>query len=420
VSRCGVPTVLQLVHGYPPRENAGVEHYTARLGAGLRARGWTVHVLAATLEPGRPMYERIEEEGVTRVVNNAPYAALRRGPADSAIDAVVAEVAAKVRPDVVHVQHLHGLSTSLPRVAPTVWTLHDGWGWCAAGGLLLRDGAPCAGPGPACAACAGAWVRDPPFLARSLALAGRLSAVVPPERLHRAWKRLPAGLRRRALAGPVAPVDAQAIARRHDAFRAFAARVDRVVCASRWFAGEAERHLGVRPLVVPQGRDPTPSGDPGPDAPFLFLGTLAFHKGPDLVRAAWELAGRPAPLRVHGPPGPDPSFTVPNDGPVAVAEVPGLLAGARALVLGSRWPENAPLVIEEARAAGCPVVAPDLGGVPEVVQHGVDGWLYPPGDAGALAACLREAALHRPTPRPPPPLSAHLDAVEALYGRLVG
>jgi glycosyltransferase involved in cell wall biosynthesis len=135
------------------------------------------------------------------------------------------------------------------------------------------------------------------------------------------------------------------------------------------------------------------------------------------VREAWARAATGLPLRVHGPPGPDAAYVaaLPNDGPLATDEVPGHLARARALVLGSLWPENAPLVILEARAAGCPVIAPDIGGIAELVAPGVDGWLYPPGDVDALAACLREASRTTPPVRPPPRFSAHLDALEALY-----
>ena len=41
---------------------------------------------------------------------------------------------------------------------------------------------------------------------------------------------------------------------------------------------------------------------------------------------------------------------------------------------------------------GRPVIAPAHGAAAEVVEHGVSGWLTPPGDSAALAAAL-EAAL---------------------------
>jgi glycosyltransferase involved in cell wall biosynthesis len=49
-------------------------------------------------------------------------------------------------------------------------------------------------------------------------------------------------------------------------------------------------------------------------------------------------------------------------------------------------------VIVEAMAAGVPVVATSAGGAAELVKHDVNGLLYPPGDAGALAEALRRLA----------------------------
>jgi glycosyltransferase involved in cell wall biosynthesis len=51
--------------------------------------------------------------------------------------------------------------------------------------------------------------------------------------------------------------------------------------------------------------------------------------------------------------------------------------------------ENNPRGIIEAFALGKPVVASDIGGIPELVKDGKTGYLFPAGNSGALAACLR-------------------------------
>ncbi|MEZ5421057.1 MAG: glycosyltransferase [Vicinamibacterales bacterium] len=66
------------------------------------------------------------------------------------------------------------------------------------------------------------------------------------------------------------------------------------------------------------------------------------------------------------------------------ADLDRLYADLDAVVLTSRN-EGSPVALIEAMAAGVPVVSTDVGGVADVVQHGVSGWLAPMDDADAVA-----------------------------------
>ena len=57
------------------------------------------------------------------------------------------------------------------------------------------------------------------------------------------------------------------------------------------------------------------------------------------------------------------------------------------------WQEAFGLVIAEAMATGCPVVASQIGAVPELVVDGVTGLLVPPGDSDAIAGALERLAM---------------------------
>ena len=57
-------------------------------------------------------------------------------------------------------------------------------------------------------------------------------------------------------------------------------------------------------------------------------------------------------------------------------------------VLPSLFGEGLPMVVLEAMAAGVPVVATDVEGIPEAIRHGQDGVIAPAGDPKALAQAM--------------------------------
>jgi glycosyltransferase involved in cell wall biosynthesis len=140
-----------------------------------------------------------------------------------------------------------------------------------------------------------------------------------------------------------------------------------------------------------------------PEEYFLFVGRIAPNKGlPYLVDALAALDGNSArPLVLMGRDwGERPSllerarargvgdrvrFLGHVDDP---AQYRGVIRRASALVLPSEW-EAFGLVLLEAMAAGTPVVATAVGGVPEVLDEGRAGRLVPYGDPVALESALR-------------------------------
>ncbi|MFZ5516793.1 MAG: glycosyltransferase [Candidatus Zhuqueibacterota bacterium] len=68
-------------------------------------------------------------------------------------------------------------------------------------------------------------------------------------------------------------------------------------------------------------------------------------------------------------------------------DIPILLKILDVFVLPSLW-EGLPQVVLEAMAAGCPVVATDVCGTPEIIDHEVNGLLVPPKDSLALSNAM--------------------------------
>jgi glycosyltransferase involved in cell wall biosynthesis len=76
-------------------------------------------------------------------------------------------------------------------------------------------------------------------------------------------------------------------------------------------------------------------------------------------------------------------------GIVTRTQMPELLAQTDVVVLASFW-EGLPVALIEAMRAGKPIVATHVGGNPELVTHGVNGLIVPPGNSDALAEALRQ------------------------------
>ncbi len=72
-----------------------------------------------------------------------------------------------------------------------------------------------------------------------------------------------------------------------------------------------------------------------------------------------------------------------------------LLLQARVLALPS-FAEGLPIVLMEALALECPVICTQIAAIGELVEHGKNGWLLPPGEIQPLVESLREAINMRP------------------------
>ena len=111
--------------------------------------------------------------------------------------------------------------------------------------------------------------------------------------------------------------------------------------------------------------------------------------------------GRALELHIHGDLGADAAYArrirqIAGDdrriflhGRFDNTQVASILSRVDVVVVPSTCYENSPLVILEARASGTPLVVAALGGMPELVENGVNGLHCRPADAADLARKLQ-------------------------------
>ncbi|HEX2044484.1 MAG TPA: glycosyltransferase family 4 protein, partial [Gaiellaceae bacterium] len=151
---------------------------------------------------------------------------------------------------------------------------------------------------------------------------------------------------------------------------------------------------------IPYGIEPRPPANP-PGGSTLVVGTAANlepWKGIDVLLDACAHVGAPLVLHVFGE-GAERAALESRAARLGVdarfhgfvADLPDRLGGLDLFVLPSRG-DNLPLAVMEALAAGLPVVATRVGGIPELVGDGETGLVVDPDDAPALAAAIAALA----------------------------
>ena len=177
---------------------------------------------------------------------------------------------------------------------------------------------------------------------------------------------------------------------------------DWVVAGSPAVAQSVARagYAGRGVFLVPYGVDTslfTPAARPKERGPFrvVFAGRFEVRKGVHYLLEAWRQAGINGELVLAGPPGEEEfvnrmrqqyGATFREAGNLIQRDLAQLLASSDVFVFPS-LAEGSALVTYQALASGLPcIVTPEAG---SVVRDGVEGFVVPVGDSGAVAARLR-------------------------------
>ncbi len=356
--------VLILAALFHPFEVGGAEMSARRFGQWLRSQGHTVGVLTTAPTLDDEVWGVIED-GLTvfRTHMPRPFSMFDRSPKSAARKArwhfldhfapfnrrLARRVIADFVPDIVSANVVQGLGHNMIAEfgragLPVVYTQHD-LGLACINQFRFRNGRECTGH---CAPCRASTI----VKRRQLATVDRLSLISPSR-------------------------------------------------ANLETLGEFTPITELPGYAIPNANhypEPAQPRVPSDVTRLLFVGRLASSKGVDVaIEALRPLTERHRfTLTVLGS-GPDEAMLhemaqnlhwVNFGGHVSVAEVSEAMNQADLLLVPSTWRENSPGVVLQAHAIGLPVLASRTGGIPELIEEGVDGLLVAPGDVDRWRAEL--------------------------------
>lgn len=391
--------ILIAVHGFPPTHYAGAERAAERIVKWLVAHQHYVEVFTTeNLDAPGLTVQTTHEEGflVHRVSYNVKENDVFRSLYDyPPLGAALRDVLAQGNFDLVHMisgyllggQVIHTVKTfGLPMVV----TLTEYWFMCSRLNLLHPNDSLCSGPETnyKCVRCLLEEKRR-----------YRLPAQYAPGIANIFWMN--------AKQRPFVTVQEEAVALRQTTLRHALEDADLVISPSRFLIDKfAEygfdthnyrliRH-GLNMPTVP--RKPAPTGILT-ELRLGYIGQIKAHKGVDLIiDAVLPLldAGYSINLDLWGTENEAPEYVarlkkmtqhysnIRWHGRYSGTQVWDILSSFDALIVPSRCYENSPTVILEAYNIGLPVIATNLGGMAELVQHGTNGLLFELNNAADL------------------------------------
>ena len=392
--------VLIAVHGFPPTHSAGAERRAERMAHWFQKQNHHVEVFAIeSLSATETRLESRTQDGFTvhRLSYNAqanedPFINFYDSPT---VGEKIREVLDKGPFDVMHI--VSGYLMGRPAIEaaheygiPIVLTLTEYWFLCSRLNLVQATGTLCNGPETVekCTRCLMEAKRR-----------YRLPSQAAPKLMDWLWP----GLHKT----PVTNKTMLAVQRRQDVLQKALSSVQTIISPSQYlidkfseFGFDTSRFLFVRQGLAsyPNGQ---PAWRPSPDGCLRigYMGQIKEHKGVDLlVDAVMELhdSGENISLDLWGNETESPLYTkalqtrsanheqIHWNGLYTGSKMWDILAGLDVVVVPSRWHENSPNVILEAFKMGVPVVATNLGGMAELVEHEKYGLVFNMNDVDDL------------------------------------
>jgi glycosyltransferase involved in cell wall biosynthesis len=401
--------VLQIVHAFLPHNTAGVEVYTYNLAKAL-SLNHQVYVFHRVCDSARKEYEiTFSRNGNLRVysINNTfrDCYSFRGLYLNETIGREFDKILDEIKPDIAHVQHLAFLSADLIRKLkeknkPIVYTLHDYWLICPQWHSLRNSQNPCEGREEAnCLHCLNSWlnIRKHPKL-----IYQGLKKILPDLII----KKLEATYRFSTKHVSNSLKGLFLVRERKNYMAKLCQDVNLFISLSRFsydkfykFGIPGNKNRLIRyGIKINQPTAESRTSTVG-QLTFCFIGTILPAKGVHILIEAFNgIDLNSAWLNIYGE---FRSYKGFEDYPAKLKKlaknkniffwggfentrITEILSKNDILIVPSLWQENSPAVIYEAFCAKVPVIASRIGGIPELINDGINGLLFNPNDVEDL------------------------------------
>lgn len=398
--------VIQVVHSFPSSNMAGTEIYAYNLSRQLLKRhkvfvfhrGNDLNLTEYALK-----HRRLDGLDVFSINNT--FRLCGSFEATYKNDVVAKKfgwILDEIEPDIVHIQHLLYLSANIieevkKRNIPILFTLHDYWLLCAQGQLLKNNISVCNKNNSfECIGC----VFHQLSIKKNVFNAYYFLKKYTPEYLVQLAKNIYLNYCRFFSLGKIRTINL--IEERIAYMKAVSSKVDLFISPSQFLKikfiefGIPKEKIVFLPYGFNLGNFRGFQKIPSGKLRFGFMGNLLPAKGTHiLIQSFNKIKNDNAELRIYGQAnsykgilGNYPRYikkisrnkNIRFMGGFDNKDVAKILGEIDVLVVPSIWHENSPLVIQEAFAAKTPVIASSIGGIPELIDDGVNGFLFKPND----------------------------------------
>jgi len=378
--------ILLVTSGYPPEKLGGAGFYVKYLAEELSKRH-EVHLFIPSRQEDEWIEGRIHFHTVEPVKSRLSAVLIEKTYRNPNIERKFEELVDYLKPDVVHFHNLWAFRTAfLPVIAKkagsiTVQTLHDYWFICPINIMSYKKQRPCEGPSPGrCSTCWNYVISEylkqrkiPRLLSESL-----LKVLNRPRGFEFRLKTLIKILN----------------------------SMDAIISPSK-FLGNMFARFGVEDSRLHH----IPNGYPheifkgfrkNKDTDrlvFGFVGVPSYQKGTHVaVRAVRAIEDENFEFRIYGGGGRREYLSElkrlsRGDDRIRFmgrfGSVVEPYSKIDVLLFPSLWYENCPLVLAEASLTGTPVIASNLGAIPEFVRPGINGFIFTPGSWEELSHLMK-------------------------------